>query len=37
MTVREAIVAFCLIVLVLFGLTVASYLNGAWQVDPLNK
>lgn len=37
MTVREAVVVFSVIVLVLLGLTIAGYFNGAWQVDPLNK
>jgi hypothetical protein len=33
MTVREGIIAFCLIVFVLFGLTAAGFFNGAWQRD----
>jgi hypothetical protein len=33
MTVREGIIAFGLIMLVLFGLTVAGYFNGAWERD----
>jgi hypothetical protein len=37
MTAREGIIVFCLIVIVLLGLVVAGYLNGAWQVDPLNR
>lgn len=31
MTVREGIVVFFVIVLVLFGLTIAGWLNGAWE------
>jgi hypothetical protein len=37
MTVREGIIAFCLICAVLFALAFSGYLNGAWHADPINK